>query len=324
MPCAQLLSALGGPEELVWTEVAVGEPGPDDLVIRQTFAGLNYADVLTRRGRGAQTLPAIPGVDGVGVVEHCGAAVREFSIEDRVAYTMLPGAFSEARLIPAARAIKLPPAIGDRTAIAILSKGLTAHYLLHDVYPVGPADTILVHAAAGGVGTCLSQWASAKGARVIGTVSTRAKASFAEASGCQHVIVRNEEDCLSRVLEITRGARLPVVYDSIGRDTFQASLDCLRPRGLMVSFGQSSGPVAPFAIDELGRRGSLQLTQTGLMTFIPDQARLNAASQAVFDAVQEGSMRPVVEGEYRLQDAARAHRDLESGTTVGTAIFRID
>ena len=254
MPHAIVIHETGGPEVLKWEPVEVGEPGPGQVRLRQHAAGLNFIDVYHRTGLYPQPLPFTPGVEGAGVVESVGQDVDNVKAGDRVAYAGPIGGYAEARLIDADRLVKLPDDIGFEEAAAMMLQGMTARMLLRSVYPVAAGDTILVHAAAGGVGLILCQWAAALGATVIGTVSTDDKAELARAHGCHHPIVYTRQDFVAEVERITDGGKLPVVYDSVGRDTFMKSLDCLRPRGLMVSFGQSSGPIEPFSPNCCSRR----------------------------------------------------------------------
>ncbi len=313
----------GGPEALQWADVPVGKPGPGEALVRHTAIGVNFIDVYHRRGLyPLPSLPAVIGLEAAGRVEAVGPGVTEVVPGDRVAYAGGPtGAYSEARVIPSDRLVKLPDGIDDRRAAAMMLKGMTAEYLLRRTYAVKPGDAILVHAAAGGVGLIACQWARTLGATVIGTVGTKDKAELANTHGCDHVIVTGEEDVVARVREITGGEGVSVVYDSVGKDTFMRSLDCLRPRGLMVSFGQASGMVPPLDISILSAKGSLFLTRPTLMTYTASREDLVASAAALFDAVLRGAVRIEVRQTYPLQDAARAHADLEARKTTGSTVL---
>jgi NADPH2:quinone reductase len=313
----------GGPEVLQWADMPVGQPGPGEALVRHTAIGMNYIDVYHRRGLyPLPSLPAVIGLEAAGRVEAVGPGVTEVVPGDRVAYAGGPtGAYSEARVIPSDRLVKLPDGIDDRRAAAMMLKGMTAEYLLRRTYAVKPGDAMLVHAAAGGVGLIVCQWAKTLGATVIGTVGTKDKAELANAHGCDHVIVTGEEDVVARVREITGGEGVSVVYDSVGKDTFMRSLDCLRPRGLMVSFGQASGMVPPLDISILSAKGSLFLTRPTLMTYTASREDLMASAAALFDAVLRGVVRIEVRQTYPLRDAARAHADLEARKTTGSTVL---
>ena len=312
----------GGPEVLTWEPVEVGKPGAGEIRLRQTAVGLNYIDVYHRNGLYPVRPPAILGMEAAGVVEETGPGVTGLTVGDRVAYASPPmGAYAEARLMPADRVVKVPENIADRQAAAMMLKGLTAQYLLRRTYRVQPGDTILVHAAAGGVGLILCQWAKHLGATVIGTVGSDEKAALARANGCAHPIVYTREDFEARVKEITAGGKVPVVYDSVGKDTFLKSLDCLRPLGMMVLFGQSSGPVAPLDLGLLAAKGSLFLTRPTLMTYAAKREDLVAGAQELFDVVRSGAVKIRINQTYPLQDAAQAHRDLEARKTTGSTVF---
>ena len=313
----------GGPDVLQWEEIEVGEPGPGQVRIKQEAAGLNFIDVYHRNGLYPQPLPFIPGVEGAGIVEAVGEDVTHLKSGDRVAYGGPIGGYAEARLIDADRVVKLPDDIGCDEAAAMMLQGMTAQMLLRSVFPVASGDTILVHAAAGGVGLILCQWASALGATVIGTVGTEEKAELARAHGCTHPIVYSKQNFLAEVKRITDGDMLPVVYDSVGRDTFLRSLDCLRPRGLMVSFGQSSGAIEPFPIGLLAQRGSLYLTRPTLYSYVATRAQLEQSARELFDMVTGGKVKIEVKQRYPLEDAAEAHRALEARETTGSTIFTI-
>ena len=312
----------GGPEQMVWEEVAVGDPGPGEARVRHTAVGLNFIDVYHRSG--LYPLPALPttiGMEAAGVVEAVGDGVDDLAAGDRIAYAGPPGAYSEARLMPAKRLVKLPDGVDDRQAAAMMLKGMTAEYLLHRTYPVKAGETILFHAAAGGVGTIACQWAKHLGATVIGTVGTREKAEIAAAHGCDHPIVTSETDFVARVKEITGGAGVPVVYDSVGKDTFDRSLDCLSPFGLLALFGQSSGPVPPFDLGQLAGKGSLYVTRPTLLTYAASREDLLATAAALFEVVRSGAVRIEVNQTYALADAAQAHRDLEARKTTGSTVL---
>ena len=313
----------GGPEALQWADVPVGQPGRGEALVRHTAIGVNFIDVYHRRGLyPLPSLPAVIGLEAAGRVEAVGPGVTEVVPGDRVAYAGGPtGAYSEARVIPSDRLVKLPDGIDDRRAAAMMLKGMTAEYLLRRTYAVKPGDAILVHAAAGGVGLIVCQWARTLGATVIGTVGTKDKAELANTHGCDHVIVTGEEDVVARVREITGGEGVSVVYDSVGKDTFMRSLDCLKPRGLMVSFGQASGMVPPLDIAILSAKGSLFLTRPTLMTYTASREDLVASAAALFDAVLRGAVRIEVRQTYPLQDAARAHADLEARRTTGSTVL---
>lgn len=313
----------GGPEVLCWEDVDVGDPGPGQLRIRHGAVGLNYIDVYHRTG--LYPLPSLPwilGMEGAGRVEAVGDGVTEFKIGDRVAYASPPvGAYAEVRLIAADRVVALPEAIDDRTAAAMMLQGMTAQYLLRRTYRVQPGDVILLHAAAGGVGLIASQWARQLGATVIGTVGSDDKAELARAHGCRHVIVYTRENFVERVRELTDGRGVAVVYDSVGQATFMGSLDCLRPLGMMVSFGNASGPVPPFDPGLLAAKGSLFLTRPVLMTYTAKRPDLLASAAELFEVVASGAVRIEVRQTYLLAEAAQAHRDLEARRTTGSTVL---
>ena len=315
------IHATGGPEVLRFEQVDVGEPGPGQLRIRQHAAGVNFIDIYHRTGLYPQPLPFIPGQEGAGVVEAVGEGVTGFRPGDRVAYAGSTGGYADERLIDAGRAVKLPDAVGFDVAAAMMLRGMTVQVLLREVHRVAPGETILVHAAAGGVGLILCQWAKALGATVIGTVSTDAKADVARAHGCDHPIVYTREDFAAEVDRITGGARLPVVYDSVGRDTFLKSIDCLAKRGLMVSFGNASGPPEPIAPSLLQQKGSLFLTRPTLFHYIAARDELERSASELFDMVASGKVRIDIGQRFPLRDAAAAHRALESRATSGSTII---
>lgn len=324
MPYAIRIHTPGGPEVMQWEPIEVGKPGPNEVRLRQTAVGLNYIDVYYRTGAYPTQTPATLGLEGAGVVEEAGAGVSDLKVGDRVAYASLPmGAYAEARLMPADRVVKLPDQISDVQAASMMLKGLTAQYLLRRTYRVKAGDTLLVHAAAGGVGLILCQWAKYLGATVIGTVGSDEKAALAKANGCTHTIVYTREDFLSRVLEITGGKKVPVVYDSVGKDTFAKSLDCLQPMGVMVLFGASSGPVPPFDLAQLAAKGSLYITRPTLMTYTAKREDLVASANELFDVVVKGAVKLIINQAYPLKDAVQAHRDLESRKTIGSTVFTV-
>jgi NADPH2:quinone reductase len=321
MPKAIRIHENGGPEVLRWEDVEVGEPGPGEVRLRHTAVGLNYIDTYHRTGLYPVELPAILGREAAGVVEAVGPDVSDVAVGDRVAYALWPGSYAERRLIPARVLVPLPDEIDDRQAAAMMLKGLTAWYLLRRTHRVERGETILFHAAAGGVGLIACQWARDLGARVIGTVGSDEKAELARAHGCDHPVIYTREDFVERVKEITGGAGLPVVYDSVGRDTFEGSLDCLRPLGLLVSFGQASGPVPPFAIGTLAGKGSLYLTRPTLATYIERREDLLQGASELFDVVRRAAVRIEVGQTYPLSETAQAHRDLESRRTTGSTLL---
>lgn len=323
MPHAIRIHETGGPEVLKWEEVEVGDPGPGQAKLRQEAAGLNFIDVYHRTGLYKQELPFIPGTEGAGVVESVGPGVTGMKPGDRVAYAGPIGGYAQERLIDADRLVKLPKAISFEQAAAMMLQGMTVHMLLREVHRVEPGETILIHAAAGGVGLIACQWAKALGATVIGTVSSDEKAALARAHGCDHPIVYTRQDFVAEVERITAGKKLPVVYDSVGRDTFLKSLDCLAPRGLMVSFGNASGPVEPISPLLLSQKGSLFLTRPTLFSYIARRAELEAAAAGLFGMVESGKVRIDVNQRFALRDAAEAHRALEARQTSGSTVFTI-
>lgn len=313
---------LGGPEVLQLDEVAVPDPGPGQARIRHTAIGVNFLDTYQRSGLYPMQLPCTAGNEGAGVVEAVGAGVAGVKPGDRVAYCgQPPGSYAEARLFPAERLLRIPEDISDEQAASIMLKGMTAWYLIHRTYPVKPGDTVLWHAAAGGVGLLACQWLKALGATVIGTVGSDEKAAIARAHGCEHVIVYTRENFAERVKAITGGKGLPVVYDSVGKTTWEGSLDCLRPLGLMVSFGNASGAVPPFSLGVLAQKGSLYVTRPTLNTYIAARADLETAANALFAAVRSASVRIEIGARYRLADAAQAQRDLEARRTTGSLVL---
>lgn len=313
----------GGPEALSWEKVEVASPGPGEARIRQAAIGLNYIDVYHRSGLYPQPAPFTPGVEGAGEVESVGPDVEHVKPGDRVAYAGPSGGYAEERLIAAERLVRLPDDIAFDQAAAMMLQGMTARMLLRAVFPVEPGDTILVHAAAGGVGLIMCQWAAAIGATVIGTVSNKEKAELARAHGCAHPIVYTRQDFAAEVFKITGGDKLPVVYDSVGRDTFMKSLDCLRPRALMVSFGNASGAVEPFAPALLAQKGSLFLTRPTLFHYIAKRRELEQSAAELFDVVRSGKVKIEVKQRFALKDAADAHRALEARLTTGSTILTV-
>jgi NADPH2:quinone reductase len=313
---------LGGPEVLRWETVDLASPGPGEALVRHGAIGLNFIDTYHRTGLYPLPLPAIPGMEAAGVVDAVGADVAEVGVGNRVAYACQPtGAYAEARLIPAHRLVKLPDEISDQQAAAAMLKGMTAHYLLRRTYQVKAGDTVLIHAAAGGVGLIACQWASHLGATVIGTVGSDEKVELAQRHGCHHAIVYTREDFVAGVKEITGGKGVPVVYDSVGKATWEGSLSCLQPLGLMVSFGNASGAVPPIQPVELAAKGSLFLTRPTLMTYTAERSDLLAAADELFEVIGSGAVKIEVAQTYPLQDAARAHQDLEGRRTTGSSLL---
>ncbi|KPJ99945.1 MAG: quinone oxidoreductase [Desulfobacterales bacterium SG8_35] len=315
----------GGPEVMRWEEIDVSQPGAGEVLLEQEAVGLNFIDVYHRTG--LYPLPGLPwvlGLEGAGTVKAVGTGVNEVKEGDRVAYAGLPpGAYAEERLIPAHRLVVLPDSIDFETAAAMMLKGLTAQYLIRRTYRVKAGDSVLCHAAAGGVGSILCQWAKSLGATVIGTVGSDAKAELAKANGCDHTIIYSREDFLDRVKEITGGQGVSVVYDSVGQATFDKSLDCLKPLGMMVSFGNASGPVPPFEPGLLAQKGSLFFTRPSLMTYTAKREDLLAGSSELIEAVVTGKVKIKINQRYDLKDAPQAHKDLEARKTTGTSIFRV-
>jgi NADPH:quinone reductase-like Zn-dependent oxidoreductase len=316
------LQKQGGPEVMLWEDVEVGEPGQGQARVRHHACGLNYIDVYHRSGLYPLPMPNGLGLEGAGVVEAVGQGVTNVKVGDRVAYAAPPpGAYSEVRLMAADRLVNLPDGISFEQAAAMMLQGMTTQFLLKRAYKVQPGDTILMHAAAGGVGLIACQWAKALGATVIGTVGSEEKAALAQAHGCDHTIIYTRENFTERVKEITKGALLPVVYDSIGKDTFVGSLDCLRPMGMMVSFGNASGPTPPFEASMLASRGSLFFTRPSLMHYTAKREDLVATAKDLFDIVLSGKVKIEVRQRYALKDAAQAHRDLEARKTTGSTLL---
>jgi NADPH:quinone reductase len=323
MPHAIRVHQTGKPDVLKWEEVEVGEPGPGQVKIKQEAAGLNFIDVYHRTGLYKQELPFTPGVEGAGTVESVAADVTNVKKGDRVAYAGPIGGYAEERLIEADRLVKLPKGISCEQAAAMMLQGMTAQMLLRSVFPVHEGDAILIHAAAGGVGLIMCQWAAALGATVIGTVGTEEKAELARAHGCAHPIVYSKQNFVAEVNRITDGQKLPVVYDSVGRDTFMKSLDCLKVRGLMVSFGNASGPPAPLPPNVLAQKGSLYLTRPTLYHYVATREQLEHSAAELFQVVESGQVKIEVKQRFALKDAAEAHRQLEARKTIGSTILAI-
>lgn len=322
MSLAIRIHAVGGPEVLQLEDLAVADPGPGQARVRHTAIGLNFIDTYHRTGLYPLPLPSGLGLEGAGVVEAVGAGVAEVAVGDRVAYAGgPPGAYSEVRCLPAERLLRLPEAIADETAAAMMLQGLTAAYLLRRTYRVQAGDAVLIHAAAGGVGLIACQWAKALGALVIGTAGSPEKAALARAHGCDHVILYREEEVAARVREITAGAGVAVVYDGVGRDTWAASLDSLRPLGMMVSFGNASGPVPAFDPLLLSQKGSLFLTRPTLMHYTARRSDLEALGSELFAQVLGGQVKIMAPQRYALRDVAQAHRDLEARATTGASLL---
>lgn len=316
------IHATGGPEVLSWDDVSVGAPGPGQVLLRQHAVGLNYIDVYHRSGLyKLAALPAVIGMEGAGTVEAVGPEVSEFKPGDRVAYAGVLGAYAQERLIPADRLVRLPDAISFETAAGMMLQGMTVRYLLRETYPCTADTVMLFHAAAGGVGLIACQWARAIGATMIGTVGSDEKAALAKEAGCTHVINYRTEDYVARVKEITGGKGCDVVYDSVGKDTFPSSLDCLKPKGLWVSFGNASGPVPPFDMAILSAKGSLFATRPSVMTYTAERKDLVANAADLFDMVAKGAVKISVTRTYPLADAASAHRDLEARATTGSVVL---
>ncbi len=312
----------GGPEVLSWDEVEVGAPREDEIRIQQTAIGLNYIDTYFRTGLyPAPYMPFVLGCEAAGVVTAVGPGVTKFKVGERVAYYLPGGAYTQERVAPVKGVIKLPDDISDEQAAVLMLKGLTTHYLLFKSFKVQPGHIVLVHAAAGGVGLLLSQWAKSLGAFVIGTAGSRDKADLARANGCDEVILYRDEDFVARVKDITKGALCHVVYDGVGKDTFPGSLDCIRARGMFVTFGNASGPVPPFSLFELTKRGALYATRPTLGEFVKDQNEMDESVAQMFAALRAGQITVQINHRYALKDAAQAHRDLEGRKTTGAVIL---
>jgi len=324
MTKAILVRRNGGPEVLEYTDIEVGKPGPGEALVRQDAIGLNFIDVYFRTGLypAPNGLPLVPGNEGAGEVLAVGEGVTTVKAGDRVAYVGPIGAYAEERLVPADRLVRLPESISTDVAAAIMLKGMTVEYLFHRTFAVKAGDTILFHAAAGGVGLIAGQWAKKLGATIIGTAGSPDKVELAKAHGYDHVVNYRSENFVERVKEITGGKGVDVVYDSVGKDTFPASLDCLRPRGMWVSFGQSSGPIEPFDMGLLGRKGSLFATRPTLFTYIASRADLELSSGRLFSVVGNGDVEIQINQTYPLADARNAHSDLEARKTTGTTLLK--
>jgi NADPH2:quinone reductase len=313
---------VGGPEVLQWVDIEVAAPGPDEGRVVHEAIGLNFIDVYFRKGVYPQPLPGWLGMEASGVIESVGSNVKHVKAGDRVAYAGKPaGAYSQVRVMPAEIVVKLPDAISFEMGAAMMLQGLTVNYLLTDSYQVKAGDTVLFHAAAGGVGLIAMQWLKLLGATVIGTVGSEEKAALAKSYGCDHTILYTKEDFVARTKELTNGKGVNVVYDSIGKNTFMQSLDCLKPRGMMVTYGNASGPVPPIDVGILGVKGSLKLTRPTVMTYAHDRSLLEPMSADLFDKVIKGKIKIEINQRYQLQDAAQAHRDLEDRKTTGSTIF---
>jgi NADPH:quinone reductase len=322
MPRAVIVHQTGGPEVLSFEEVEVAPPAPEEVQVRHTAIGLNFLEVYLRTGTYPAKLPSGLGNEAAGVVVAAGKKARGFRVGDRVAYVSnTPGAYSEVRNLPASRLVKIPKGISDESAAAVILKGLTAHYLLRRTYRVKRGDMILVHAAAGGVGLILCQWAKALGATVIGVVSSDAKAQLARKHGCKHVLISGRDDLVASVKQLTQGTGVAVVYDSVGKDTFMESLDCLRPLGMMVSYGNASGLPPAVSPMELSKRGSLFLTRPTLFSYIGTRKELDAAARELFAVLRKKVVKVRIGQRYTLANAADAHRDLEARRTTGSSVL---
>ena len=312
----------GGPEVMQWVDVEVGAPGPGEVLIRQEAVGLNYIDVYFRTGLYPQEMPGALGMEGAGVVEAIGEGVDLVAVGDRVAYANRPiGAYAQKRVVPQEILVKLPDEISFEQAAGMMLQGLTVQYLVTDSYVVKPGDQVLLHAAAGGVGLMAVQWLKALGARVIGTVGSAEKAALAKSYGCDECIIYTEEDFVARTRELTDGKGVNVVYDSIGKDTFDGSLDCLAPRGTMVSFGNATGPVEPLNIATLAAKGSLKVTRPTLFAYVTERPLLESMCEDLFNRVLSGQVKIEVNQTYSLADVAQAHIDLESRKTTGSTVL---
>lgn len=321
MTKAIVVRSLGGPEVLKLEDMPLGAPGPGEVQIRQAAIGLNFIDVYFRTGLYKTDLPFVPGKEGAGTITALGEGVTDFAIGDRVAYASADGAYAAERNVEVKHLVKVPEGITLETAAAMMLKGMTAQYLLLQTYPVKPGSVILIHAAAGGVGLIAGQWAKALGATVIGTAGSQAKIDLALAHGYDHVIDYGKDNFAERVRELTNGAGVDVVYDSVGKDTFPKSLDCLKPRGLFVSYGNSSGPVEAFNMGLLAQKGSLFATRPTLFAYIATRAALDACANSLFDVVRSNKVRININQTYSLADAGRAHTDLETRKTSGTTLL---
>lgn len=312
----------GGPEVMKLEDVDLGKPEAGQVQIKHSAIGLNYIDTYHRSGLYPLPLPSGIGMEAAGTIEAVGDGVTDFAVGDRVAYAAPPpGSYAEARNLEATKVVKVPDSVSDKLAAAMMLQGMTVQYLIRQIYRVGPGDTILIHAAAGGVGLILCQWAKHLGATVIGTVSSDEKADLAKKNGCDHPIIYTRENFVERVIEITDGKKVPVVYDSIGKDTWPASLDCIAPTGMMVSFGQASGPIPPVDLGIFAAKGSLKFTRPTLMTYTANKDLLAASAKDLFDVVGTGAVKVSINQEYALADAVQAHIDLEGRKTTGSTIL---
>ncbi len=317
-----IMEQYGGPEVLRWRRVNSEEPGPGEVFIKHHAVGLNFIDTYHRTGLyPLPELPATPGMEGAGVVEAVGGGVTEFKPGDRVAYANPPGSYAEYRIIPADKLVPIPEGVSFEQAAAMMLKGMTARYLLHGCFPVKAGDTILMHAAAGGVGSIVCQWASHLGATVIGTVGSKEKAEYAAARGCKYPILYREEDFVARVKELTNGRGVDVVYDAVGQAVFLPSLDCIRRLGTMVTFGNASGAVEPFSVGLLAQKGSLFLTRPTLMSYVYEREDLLAHARDLFDVVRKGVVRIEINQRYPLSETPQAHKDLQARKTTGSTIL---
>ncbi|MGE4290805.1 MAG: quinone oxidoreductase [Desulfovibrio sp.] len=325
MSKAVVLHATGGPEALSWEEFDPGAPGAGQALVAHGAVGVNFIDIYQRTGLySLPSLPAVLGLEGAGVVEAVGEGVTDVAVGDRVAYAGgPPGAYAEKRVIPAHRLVRMPDSLSFHDVAGVMLRGMTARYLLKGCYQAGPGSTILVHAASGGVGTLLTQWARHLGVRVIGTVGSAEKAVQARKNGCEHVILYREEDFVAKVREFTGGKGVDAVYDSVGQATFLKSLDCLRPMGILVSFGQSSGNVEPFSPGLLAAKGSLFLTRPSLMDYTREREDLLAHARDLFEVLESGAVQAVINQEYPLREVGRAHADLEARRTSGCTVLRV-
>ena len=321
MPHAMRIHEHGGADKMRWEAVEVGDPGPGQVRVRNTAVGLNFVDIYQRSGLYPMALPFTLGSEGAGVVEAVGPKVKELKPGDRVAYSGPLGAYAEVVMRPADRLVKIPSGVDDKTAAAMMLKGLTAHYLIRRTYRVKKGDTILMHAAAGGVGQILCQWAKHLGATVIGTVGSDDKVELAKKAGCKHVIVLSREKFSERVKEITKGKGVPVVYDGVGKDTFMDSLDCLQPLGLMASFGNASGAVSSFNPGILAQKGSLFLTRPTLLHYAASREDLVKGARELFSVVKSGAVKIHVNQTYPLREAAQAQEDLAARKTTGSTVL---
>jgi len=319
------MNETGGADVLRWVDVDPGQPEPGEVLLRQEAVGLNFIDVYHRTGLyPLPSMPATPGLEGAGIVEAIGEGVTEVAVGDRVAYAGLPpGAYAEVRRMPAHRLVKLPDGISTSQGAAMMLQGMTARYLLYGCYKVNAGDTILIHAAAGGVGSIVCQWAKHLGATVIGTAGSAQKAELAKSNGCDYPVIYTQEDFVARVKDITDGKGVDVVYDSVGQSTFMQSLDCLRPMGMMVTFGQSSGPIEPMDLGLLAAKGSLFITRPTLMTYTAKRENLLAHAADLFDVVEKGVVKVEVHQTFPLAEAAQAHRDLENRKTTGSSVLLV-